>query len=220
MNHTKNKKELDRNFWIASILSMLSLLISIISILDDDPMLMAIFLTLFFAFGFYALWKRDKVTNASSYRIRDKENRKARRFLSRKTIRQFSQKKRIGFAVSLISFVLSFVFISGEDFMLFGLFVVIGASSAVVSLMSGKYLADPVSYFRDQRQRVENPHRYKGNAHKYLLVSTIVSFVIFIVLEDALSFENMIDWWISGLFGFIGVMGIFLTMAAWPRKYV
>jgi hypothetical protein len=210
--------EMDRSFFAAVVLSVLSLLVSIISILDEDVMFFAIFLIPFFAFGFYALWKWDKVKNASSYRRRDEENRKARRFLSRRTLRQFSRKKRIGFAVSIISFVLSIVFISGEEFMLFGLFVIIGASSAVVASISGKYLDDPVSYLRDQRTRYDYPGGYKGNAHKNLLVSTIIFFVLFVILEYNLEFENMVDWWISGFVGVIGLILFFITIAFWSRK--
>ncbi|TFG74088.1 MAG: hypothetical protein E4H21_11430 [Thermodesulfobacteriales bacterium] len=181
---------------------------------------MAIFLIVFFAFGFYAFWKRDKIKKASFYRTLENEKRKAREILSGKTKHSFSRKKKIGIYVSIPSMVLSIIFISYEEFMLFGLFFIISIVSALVAVTSGIYLDNPNAYFREQniRMRPASPHRYKGNAHKYLLATTIVSLGVFVVLEYNLGFENMIEYWIAGLFGLIGIMGIFLTMAAWPRK--
>ena len=138
MSQDRDKDEMDRSFWAASILSILSLILSIISILDDDPMFFALLLTLFFAFGFYAFGKWDKKKKASYYRILEDEKRKARELLSSRSKRRFSRNKKVGAVVSVVSLILSIVFFADEDFMLFALFLVICLSSAVVSLMAGK----------------------------------------------------------------------------------
>jgi uncharacterized membrane protein YhaH (DUF805 family) len=73
-------------------------------------------------------------------------------------------------------------------------------------------------YFPDNRTGATR--RNKRMAHIYSLAVTIISLGVYVVLENTLDFESAMDYWISGLFGVIGLTFIFFTIAAWPKKYL
>ena len=85
-------------------------------------------------------------------------------------------------------------------FLLFGSIITIGSSRVEVG---GYYVPRPT----------------KSRAHIYSAIIMVVSLLIYFVLEAVLDFESLTDYWVSGFFGVIGILMIFITIGLTIAKY-